>query len=103
MDFIRRQLFNDLKKEGAFWSYESVNEISDDNLIEMVLLHLDLKDINRLFLIFQKNHIRKVWQQRLIIQEPYYHNLNILIASMYFKIKKPNNYLKRKVRELNNF
>jgi hypothetical protein len=103
MEFIKRKLLNKLKEEGAFWSYESVNEISDDNLIAMVLIHLDLKDIERLFLIYPKNQIRKVWQKRLIIQEPYYHNLNVLIASIYFEIKSPGSYIKRKKKELSNF
>lgn len=60
MDFIKRQLFESLKKEGVFWPYQSVKEISDDNLIEIVLIHLDLKDVDRLFLIFPKNLIRRV-------------------------------------------
>ena len=45
---VRQQLFRKLKKENGFWSYDSskMKTISDESLIEHVLLYLDIEDIN---------------------------------------------------------
>lgn len=103
MDFIRTKLLERLKEEKAFWSYEPVDEIEDDDLIELVLIHLDLEDIERLFLIFPKNRIRRIWKERLIKQEPWYHNLNVFLAGVYFGIKSPQKYIARVKEEVKNF
>jgi hypothetical protein len=103
MDFIREKILQKLNKEAAFWSYEAPDKISDENLIEQTLINLDIDDIERLFLIFPENKIKKVWEERLIKQEPYYHNLNIFLASVYFNIKSPKQYIKNKQREVQNF
>jgi len=103
MDSLKKRLLNRLKEEKAFWSYDQVDEISNDNLIENVLLYLDLDDIEYLFLLYHKNQIRKVWKGRLLKQEPYYHDLNVFIASYYFNIKNPEKYIKREYPKLLNF
>ena len=50
----KQQLFRKLKKENCFWSYDlsKMKSISDESLIEHVLLHLDIEDINQLFQLF---------------------------------------------------
>jgi len=103
MDFIKNNLLDKLNKNNAFWSYEKVQLINNDDLIEHVLINLDIDDIERLFLIFDKNHVRKIWKERLIKQEPYYHNLNIFIASVYFEIKHPVNYISRIKKQVQNY
>ena len=53
---LRQSLFRKLKRENAFWSYnpESVTlrNCDDDTLICKTLVHLDIKEINQLFSIF---------------------------------------------------
>lgn len=93
---IRRMLFDKLKKAHCFWSYDvsSVQSISDASLIEMVMLHLDVEDINKLFLIFPAKVIKACWIERLIPQREYIYSLNVFIACYCFGIKRPNAYVK---------
>ena len=94
----RNLLLRHLQKENAFWSYDpatvSLKNIDDDMLIEKVLLHLDIDDINRLFGIYSKAKIKKVWRTRLCPLEPYYNGINRLFAYIYFDVKNPDRYIK---------
>ena len=82
----RQVLINKLENGNVFWSYDKSNqhEISNDELIEKVLLFLDLEDIKMLFELFDSELIKKVWKHKILKQEPYYHNLNKFIAWFYF-------------------
>jgi hypothetical protein len=93
---IYMTLVNKLHQENTFWSYDksSIGEISDDVLIEMVLLHLDIEDIISLFQLFPKRMIEKVWKDKMLAQEPMYHGLNRLYAFMLFDIKKPDRFIR---------
>jgi hypothetical protein len=95
---IKRDLLQLLKKMNAFWSYNaseiSEKNISDEMFIEKVLVHLDIPDLKKLFLLFPYKKIREVWQNQLCIQEPYYHGINTMLAYLYFNIKNPDKYLK---------
>jgi hypothetical protein len=93
---IKNELFEKLLLAKAFWSYASVlpEQMSDEFLIEKVLLHLDIDDINRLFTIYPQKKVKQVWKERLCPLEPYYHDLNLLFARGYFHIKNPERYLK---------
>lgn len=53
-DVVKQELLAKLKQEHCFWSYNenSIKDIPDDMLIEKTLLHLDLEEINQLFLIY---------------------------------------------------
>jgi len=99
----KKILFNRLKKENAFCSYApasvTLKNVDDDTLIEKVLLHLDIDDINRLFALYPKTKIKKVWRTRLCPLEPYYNGLNRLFAYIYFDVKNPDRYIKRQSRQ----
>lgn len=60
VDAVKQELLAKLKQEHCFWSYNesSVNEVSDEILIEKTLLHLDLEEINLLFQIFSFKKIK---------------------------------------------
>lgn len=99
------KLVDKLKEQKAFWSYEQVSnipDISESFLIEKVLLLLDLEEINILFKIYDKETIRKVWEQNILSQEPYYHGLNKFIAWYYFDIENEDDYIKNFITERNN-
>ena len=85
-----------LLKLNALWSYDlpANLEIPDDVLIEKVLLHLDLDEVKTLFVLFEKQKIRKIWKERMLSQEPLYHGLNRLYAFLLFGIKHPDRYLR---------
>ena len=101
MESVKRNkalLFRRLQKENAFWSYDpasvSLKTMNDDMLIEKVMLHLDINDINRLFVIYPKAKIKRVWSACLCPLEPYYNSMNRLFAYMYFNVRNPDRYIK---------
>ena len=100
---IKELLFKALKQANALWSYNTqdinIEKIPDELLIEKVLLHLDIDDINKLFEIYPKKEIKNVWIKRLIPLEPQYHSYNILFGLLYFDIKKPERYIKQQVNK----
>ena len=84
----------------VFWSYKKpdLNALSDDMLIEKVLLHSDLDSIYKLFDIFPENQIRRIWEQSLLPDERM-HSTNLLFAFLLFRIKDPRGFIKSKIRE----
>jgi hypothetical protein len=93
---LRKRLEKKLIKEHAFWSYDksSIVIIPDDVLIEKVLLHLDIEDVQALFYLFPKKEIKKVWQDVVLPREPLYHNINKLYAFMFFDIEHADRYIR---------
>ena len=91
----KMNLIDNLLRENAFWSYDQSSglKISDEILIEKALLHLDIDDINTLFLLFPKKKIRNIWKNKMLSQEPMYHQLNRLYSFLYFGIKNPDRYI----------
>ena len=89
------ELLESLKKENAFWSYnlKNLETISDDVLIEKVLIHLDIDDIIKLYNLYPKNKILKIWKEKLLPQKYKYHNLNRFYAFWLFEIKNPDKYI----------
>ena len=92
----KQQLIGLLKEEQCFWSYspDSIDNISDDILIEKVLLYLDMPQIDTLFQLYPYKKIKQVWLDRLIPQLDYYYSLNRFFAWYYFKSKRPDQYVK---------
>jgi hypothetical protein len=97
---IKIELIRKLRRENAFWYGNPLNQdIGDKELIEKVLMHLDVGDIDTLFTIFSKKMIKDIWKEFLIPQGPAYHKLNVLLAFLYFDIADPERYIRDSVRE----
>lgn len=92
---IKQYLQNELIRNKLFWSYENIRpeQIEDDILIEKVLFHLDLDDINKLFAVFPYQLIKDIWRKSFLLRDPMNRSLNLLLASLYFNIRKPENYV----------
>lgn len=92
----RKRLFRKLKKENCFWSYDvsKMRSISDESLIEYVLLYLDIKDIDQIFLLFGYKKVKRVWLDRVAPQGEMFRPYNILYAWYYFGAKRPEAYVK---------
>ena len=92
----RSHLFRKLKEENWFWSYDvsKMDEISDEALIEHVLLYLDLDDIDKLFPLFGFKKVKRVWLDRVAPQGEMFRQYNILYAWYYFGAKRPEAYVK---------
>lgn len=98
---LKNELAEQLLKVNAFWSYANVSaeQIPADELIEKTFIYLDLKDIAKLFELYARDYIRKIWREKMAIQGDYLFNLNVMIALYYFDIRQPEKYLKRIERE----
>lgn len=93
---VRMHLFRKLKEENCFWSYDvsKMDEISDEALIEHVLLYLDINDIDLLFPLFGYKKVKRVWLDRVAPQGEMFRQYNILYAWYYFGVKRPEAYVK---------
>ncbi len=94
---LKIELVKELLSANAFWSYTNVSaeNIPDDELIEKTLIYLDLKDIAKLFELYKREYIKKVWMENMVIRGDYLFNLNVMIAMFYFDIRDPEIYLKK--------
>lgn len=79
------------------WSYDtsSIEDISDELLIELVLVHLDLPEIDILFTLYPFEKIKKSWINNVIIQGSRLRTLNYFLAWYYFGIHNPRQYVKK--------
>ena len=95
-DNVRQQLFRKLKKENCFWSYDisKMKSISDEALIEHVMLYLDIEDIDKLFSLFGFKKVKRVWLDRIAPQGEMFRPFNILYVWYYFGAKRPEAYVK---------
>jgi hypothetical protein len=106
VDKVKCTLFEQLKEESAFWSYDmqsvTLDNMSDDQLIALTMRYLDLDEIKLLFSIFSYNKIKNAWKKILVPEGEYLYTLNRFFAWYYFKSKNPDAYLKSlQTRHLN--
>jgi len=97
---IRASLIEDLRQQEFFWSHHlpDQDKLTDDWLIENVMLHSDLDAIYRLFDIFPEEKVKHIWENRLV-PDIRNHSLNRLYALILFKISDPDKYLQEKIKE----
>lgn len=91
-----QEIIRKLKAENCFWSYseDSIMNIPNDIIIEKTLVYLDLPEIDALFRIFPFKQIKRVWLEQMVPQGEYLFTLNRFLAWYYFRIKRPDQYLK---------
>ena len=93
----RHFLIEKLKEENRFWSYApgfADCDVPDEIIIEKTLVYLDLDEIKVLFELYGKQKVKRVWLERLVPQGEYLHTLNRFFAWFYFRVKKPDMYIK---------
>lgn len=101
---IRPYLIDKLKTQHCLWSYEkdSIKDIPDDVLVELVMLYLDIDEINLLFKLFGYKTVKRAWIENVVAQGERYYNLNYFFAWYYFHAKQPRSYVKAMAtRQLN--
>lgn len=103
---IKKSLLEQLKQEGAYWSYDSasvsIQNMNDSRLIADVMRYLDLPEIKQLFSIFSYSKIKRAWLNELVPEGKYLYTLNRFFAWYYFNVKNPARYLKSmETRHLN--
>ena len=88
-----------VKAAGGLWSYQGIPEhLDDDSIIEAALVHLDLEDMPMLFQIWSKDHIKRVWKERLVSQGRRMNILNYILDVKVFNVNHPDNYIARYAR-----
>jgi hypothetical protein len=101
---LKLYLIKRLKQANAFWSYnvEAIKDVPDNLLVELVMLHLDLDDIDKLFELYSFKKVKDAWIKNLVAQGERYYILNRFLAWYYFHVKRPGSYVKAMAtRELN--
>lgn len=101
---IKPYLIEKLKQEHCLWSYEndSVQDIPDDVLVELVMLYLDIDEIDLLFQLLDYKKVKRAWIENVVVQGERYYNLNYFFAWYYFHAKQPRSYVKAlATRQLN--
>ena len=101
---LKRYLIKRLKQAHAFWSYQqdAIKELPDNLMVELVMLHLDLDDIDKLFDLYSYRTVKKLWIENVVVLGEMYYVLNKFFAWYYFGMKKPGAYVKSMAtRELN--
>ena len=93
---IRKELISKLKEKHCFWSYDvdSITDVPDGMLVELVMIYLDLDEINLLFQLFPKKEVKRMWLENVVAQGERYHVLNRAFAWYYFGIKRTDRYVK---------
>ena len=93
-DKIRASLVGELMDMNVSWSYDApdLGKVSDEWLIEKVLIHSDLESIYRLFDLFSEQEIRSVWEKQ-ILPDISHQSLNLLYAFLLFRIQNPEQYI----------
>ena len=101
---IKPYLIQKLKQEHCLWSYEndSIKDIPDDVLVELVMLYLDIEEIDLLFKLFDYKKVKQAWIENVVAQGEQYYTLNYFFAWYYFHAKQPRSYVKAMAtRQLN--
>ncbi len=101
---IRQYLIDKLRQENFLWSYESdsIQDIPDDVLVELVMLYLDIDEINLLFMLFDYKKVKRAWIENVVAQGERFYNLNYFFAWYFFYAKQPRSYVKAMAtRQLN--
>ena len=83
--FEKEKLFEKLKKEGLFWSYDKNIKYEDFNeniFIEHTLKYGDFEDIKKLLQLFGKRKVKKVWEKTMKNDNRFI-KVNLLIARVF--------------------
>lgn len=102
----RQLLSKQLYDSGYLWSYKAMSAnamLPDEELILNGLAHLEFEDMPMLFKAFPYRQIKQVWQERMLPYPEYYGTLNLLLAMLFFHIKRPKEYVAKFVPKATRF
>ncbi len=96
--FEKERLFEKLKKEGLFWSYDKqikYENFSESVFIEHALKYGDFDDIKKLIQLFGKRKVKKIWESTMK-NDTRFIKINLLIARVFLGLKIESKDLKGK-------
>ena len=92
----KQQLFNKLRDKGIFWSYSkdiSYEKAGDKLFLEYLLKYGDFDDLIVAFKLYQKEHIKEIWEQKLKDDKRFI-KLNLMLARVFFGMDVESSYFK---------
>ena len=92
----KQELFSLTKQKGLFWSYDNEIEYShalDTILVETILKYGDFADLKKLFLLYGKRVVKKVWKEKLV-KDIRFCKLNYFLARIFFGMKVEADFFK---------
>jgi len=96
--FEKEKLFEKLKKEGLFWSYDKnikYENFSESVFIEHTLKYGDFDDIKKLMQLFGKRKVRRIWEKTMKNDNRFI-KINLLIARVFLGLNIESKDLKGK-------
>jgi len=89
-----------LIQHNHLWSYDArqVENLPDSVLIEHALLYSNVEGLLLLFKSFDKDDIRRVWEQK-IVPHRRYHKLNTYLGLFFFRIPNIRTFLEQRIVE----
>ncbi len=94
--YKKEKLFNKLKSNGIFWSYSkdiTLKKIGDELFLEYLLKYGDFDDLIEAFKLYDKEYIKKVWENR-VKDDKRFIKLNLMLARVFFSMKVESDYFK---------
>lgn len=84
--YEKKKLFVAAKQKGLFWSYDKKLEYSqalDSLLIENILKYGDFADLKKLFSLYGKRSVKRIWKEKLC-GDTRFSKLNYFLARIFF-------------------
>ncbi len=94
--YDKQELFSLTKQKGLFWSYDNKLEYSqtlDTILIETILKYGDFADLKKLFSLYGKRVVKKIWKEKLI-GDTRFSKLNYFLARVFFGMNVEADFFK---------
>ncbi len=82
----KQLLFDKIKQQGLFWSYSKDIEYSEANdslFIEQVLKYGDFLDLKKMFSLYGKRAVKRIWIEKLV-KDTRFIKLNYFLARIFF-------------------
>jgi hypothetical protein len=89
-------LFSKLKEKGVFWSYSeelTYDEAGDRLIIEYVLKYADFDDVKLCLLLYGKEPVKKVWEEKMKTDISFI-KTNLMLARVFFGMDVESDYFK---------
>ena len=88
--------FTEILHRGLFWSYDKNLKYSpslDSLLIEKVLKYGDIPDLIKLFSLYHKQTIKKIWEKEMV-KDNRFTKLNYFLARSFFGMEVEAEFFK---------
>ncbi|QIV95723.1 hypothetical protein EDC55_1226 [Allofrancisella inopinata] len=93
---LKKDLFNKLKSQGIFWSYDKESDYKnfpEALIIEHTLKYADYDDIISLFNLYERSFIFAVWE-KTVKSDLRFIKTNLMLARVFFRMDIEADYFR---------